>query len=60
MQAGFVKKEKVEVKFDKKEEEKPKTTAQLLAEVEALTKKVAHLETEIVKRDAKIKELGGN
>lgn len=60
MQAGFVSKPKVEVKFDKQEETKPKSEKELLSEVEQLTKRVAYLEAELVKKDAKLKELGAN
>jgi len=60
MQAGFVQKAKSEVKFEKQEEAKPKSEKELLAEIEQLTKRVAYLETEIVKKDAKLKDLGAN
>lgn len=55
---GFVQKKVVnEINFDKKAEEKPLSESELKAEVEKLTKRVAYLEAEIVKKDAKIKEL---
>lgn len=41
-------------------EEKPKTELEWKKEVESLNKRIAFLEAEIVKKDAKIKELGGN
>ena len=40
--------------------EKPKTDLEWKKEVESLNKRIAFLEAEIVKKDAKIKELGGN
>jgi coronin-1B/1C/6 len=40
--------------------EKPKTELEWKKEVESLNKRIAFLEAEIVKKDAKIKELGGN
>lgn len=57
---GFVaKKVNNEVNFEKKEE-KQLSESELKQEVEKLQKRVAYLEAEIVKKDAKIKELGGN
>jgi len=60
MQGGFVQKERATPTFQKQEEAKPKTEKELNTEIETLTKRVAYLESELVKRDAKIKELGGN
>jgi len=60
MQGGFVQKERAAPVFEKQVEAKPKSDKELAAEVEQLTKRVAYLESEIVKKDAKIKELGGN
>jgi len=59
---GFTKKEKAveEVSFSKKDEPKELTPLELKAEVERLSKRVAYLEAEIVKKDAKIAELGGS
>jgi len=61
MAPGFVQK-KVNVEFnpEKAVEAKPLTEKELIAEVERLTKRVSYLESEIVKRDAKMKELSGN
>jgi len=58
MAPGFVapKKEKTETKFEKVEE-KTMSEKELKDEVERLTKKVAYLESELVKKDAKLKEL---
>jgi coronin-1B/1C/6 len=58
MQGGFVQKEKSDIKFDKQEEAKPKSEKELLEEVDKLTKRVAYLESELVKKDSKLKELG--
>jgi len=41
------------------ETKKEKSTTELTKENEALTKRVAYLEAEVAKRDAKIKELSG-
>jgi len=41
-------------------EEGPKNENELRAEYEKLKNRVAYLESELVKRDARIKELGGN
>jgi len=60
MQGGFVQKERATPVFEKQEESKPKSEKELNTEIEALTKRVAYLESELVKKDAKIKELGGN
>jgi len=56
---GFVQKEKpkAEFSFDKKEEEKPLSEKELKDLVEKLQKRVAFLEAELIKKDAKIKEL---
>jgi len=63
LEGGFVAKEKPEFvasEVKKEEEQKPKTEVEWRAEVEALQKRVAYLEAELVKRDARIRELGGN
>jgi coronin-1B/1C/6 len=59
---GFVAPSKPAAEFKPvvKEEEGPKNETELRAEYEKLKKRVAYLEAEIVKKDAKIKELGGN
>lgn len=59
MAPGFVQKPKSEVAFnpEKAKEEKPLSEKELKDEVEKLTKRVAYLEAEIIKKDAKIKEM---
>jgi len=61
MQGGFVAKPQQEVRFDKQEEASTKVLSEkeLRDEVDRLTKRVAYLEAELVKKDAKIKELSG-
>lgn len=61
LEDGFVAPERPQVEFkaDKKEEAKELTEKELKEEHEKLTKRVAYLEAELVKRDAKIKELEG-
>jgi len=55
---GFVIKAKTtDFNPEKKEEAKPLSEQELKEEVERLTKRVNYLESELVKRDAKIKEL---
>lgn len=58
---GFVAKEKKVAEFnpEKQEETKPLSEKELRAEVEKLSFRVSYLEAELVKRDAKIKQLGG-
>jgi len=56
---GFVAKKVVADFNPEKQEEKQWTEKELKDEVEKLTKRVAYLESEIIKKDAKIKELGG-
>ena len=63
LEGGFVAKEKPEFapsEVQKEEVAKPKTEVEWKNEVDALQKRVAYLEAELVKRDAKIRELGGN
>jgi len=62
LQGGFVQKDKPQASFnpDKQEEVKVLSEKEMKDEIEKLTKRVAYLEAEIVKRDAKIKDLGGN
>jgi len=58
LQSGFVQKEKPsDIQFQKQEEKKELSEKELKEEVEKLTKRVAYLEAELVKKDAKIKEL---
>jgi len=61
MAPGFVagKKPAAEFKPIVKEEEGPKNEKELREEYEKLKSRVAYLEAELVKRDARIKELGG-
>jgi len=60
MAPGYVPGKKVvEFNPEKMEEKKEMTEKELKDEVEKLTKRVAYLEAEIVKKDAKIKELSG-
>jgi WD40 repeat protein len=57
---GFVQKKAVaEFNPEKVEEQKPMSDKELREEVEKLQKRVAYLEAELIKRDAKIKELSG-
>jgi len=58
MAPGFVaKKNTNDFVAEKQEETKPLSEKELKDEVEKLTKRVAYLEAEIIKKDAKIKEL---
>jgi coronin-1B/1C/6 len=58
MAPGFVVKAKV-VEFNpEKVVEKPLTERELKDEVEKLTKRVSYLEAELIKKDAKLKEMG--
>jgi len=61
MSPGFVQK-KVVQDFNpvQKQEEKPMSEKELKDEIDRLGKRVAYLEAELIKKDAKIKELGGN
>jgi len=60
MAPGFVqKKQTSETKFDKVVEQKPLSEKELKEEIEKLQKRVAYLEAENIKKDAKIKELSG-
>jgi coronin-1B/1C/6 len=54
---GFVKAEKADVVFEKKEEEKPLSEEELRKSHVELTKRVAYLEAELAKAQARIKEL---
>jgi len=59
MNVGFVAREKpADFNPVAKEAEKEMSPAELKAEVERLSNRVSYLEAELVKRDAKIKELG--
>jgi len=63
LEGGFVARDKSEFKptvVVEVKEEKPKTEAEWRAEVEALGKRVTYLEAELIKKDAQIKNLGGN
>lgn len=59
LQQGFVAKEKPKVEFSPvvKEEEAPKSEAEIRKEYDALVTRVAYLEAELAKRDAIIKDL---
>jgi len=60
MAPGFVaKKNTMEFNPEKAPEEKPLSEKELKDEVEKLTKRVAYLEAEIIKKDAKIQQLSG-
>eukprot|EP01113_Clastostelium_recurvatum_P044228 TRINITY_DN7444_c0_g1_i1.p1 TRINITY_DN7444_c0_g1~~TRINITY_DN7444_c0_g1_i1.p1 ORF type:complete len:480 (+),score=169.74 TRINITY_DN7444_c0_g1_i1:92-1441(+) len=56
---GFVQKDKpqAELKFEKQVQEGPKSEKELREEYEKLKTRVAYLEGELIKRDARIKEL---
>jgi len=60
LEHGFVKSEKKDKKISKVEEEKELSPAEVKTKVDELTKRVAYLEAELAKRDARIKELGGH
>jgi len=61
MAPGFVqKKQNNDTNFSKVVEQKPLSEKELKEEIEKLTKRVAYLEAENIKKDAKIKELSGN
>jgi len=58
LQGGFVKKDKPQsINFEKAVEEKPLSEKELKEEVDKLAKRVSYLESELIKRDARIKEL---
>jgi len=58
MAPGFVQKPRqADAKFDKKEEAKPLSEKELHDELEKSRNRVAYLEAELVRRDAKIREL---
>jgi len=60
MAPGFVqKKQNNDTNFSKVVEQKPLSEKELKEEIEKLTKRVAYLEAENIKKDAKIKELSG-
>jgi coronin-1B/1C/6 len=59
MAPGFIQKPKAAVDFNpEKQEEKQMSERELKDEVSKLTKRVAYLEAELIKKDAKLKELG--
>jgi len=63
LERGFVARDKSEfqpIVVVEVQEEKPKTESEWRSEVEALSKRVSYLEAELVKKDAAIKQLGGN
>jgi len=57
LQGGFVQREKASINFEKAAAEKPMTEKEMKEEIDKLSKRVSFLEAELVKRDAKIKEL---
>jgi len=57
LEGGFVKKEKTAFNPVQQQEEKPMSEKELKEEYERLKNRVAYLEAEVIKRDAKIKEL---
>jgi len=59
LQGGFVQKPQATFAPEKQAEQKPMTEREMKEEIEKLSKRVSYLEAELVKRDAKIKELGG-
>jgi len=60
LKGGFVQKEKpADFNPEKKQEEAPMSEHEMKKKIEELSKKVAYLESELVKKDAKIKELQG-
>jgi len=59
LEGGFVQRAQASFNPEKVEEAKPLSERELREEVERLTNRVAYLEAEIVKRDARIKELSG-
>jgi coronin-1B/1C/6 len=59
LENGFVAAEKKDKKIAKVADEKELSESEAKAKVDELSKRVAYLEAELAKRDAKIKELGG-
>jgi len=60
LKGGFVAKEKpLDFNPTKKEEDAPMSETEMKKKIDELTKRVGYLEAEIVKKDAKIKELSG-
>jgi len=59
LQGGFVQKPQASFAPEKQAEQKPMTEREMKEEIEKLAKRVSYLEAELVKRDAKIKDLGG-
>jgi len=59
LEHGFVASEKKEKTISKVEEEKELSASETKGKIEELTKRVAFLEAELAKRDARIKELSG-
>jgi len=57
LEGGFVKTDRGDVQFSKVEEEKPLSEDELRKTHAELVKRVAYLEAELAKRDAKIKDL---
>jgi len=62
LEGGFVPRDKGEfqpITVVEVEVEKPKTEVEYKNEIDALQKRVSYLEAELVKRDAKIREISG-
>jgi len=59
LEYGFVASEKKEKTLSKVEEEKELSASETKGKIDELTKRVAFLEAELAKRDARIKELSG-
>jgi len=59
LEHGFVQRASASFNPEKVEEAKPLSERELREEVDRLTNRVAYLEAELVKRDARIKELSG-
>jgi len=59
LENGFTASEKKEKTISKVEADKELSPTENKAKVEELTRRVAFLEAELAKRDARIKELGG-
>lgn len=59
LEHGFVASEKKEKTLSKVEEEKELSASETKGKIDELTKRVAFLEAELAKRDARIKELSG-
>jgi len=59
LEGGFVQRDKPSFNPERVEDAKPLSERELREEVDRLTNRVAYLEAELVKRDARLKELSG-